>query len=81
MMIGSPRVEDLATQLARATGEDVETAVARAIEERLSRLSPSLKTARREALQAFFDTAGAARTGDRRSSDDVIGFDEFGLPA
>ncbi|MBO0884766.1 MAG: type II toxin-antitoxin system VapB family antitoxin, partial [Mycobacterium sp.] len=37
MNIVSTRVDELVQRLARATGEDVETAVTRALEERLSR--------------------------------------------
>jgi antitoxin VapB len=78
--IGSARVEDLAIQLAKATGEDVETAVARAIEERLSRVGPPAKTTGQEAILAFFDAAVRSRVRDHRSPEDIIGFDEFGLP-
>lgn len=39
MIIGSGRIEDLALRLAHATGEDVETAIERAIAERLSRIA------------------------------------------
>ena len=39
MNIASPKVDELAQRLARLTGEDVETALERAIEERLSRVA------------------------------------------
>ena len=51
-----------------------------AIEERLSRLGPRAKTTRQEAIQTFFDAAGRSKIHDRRSPEDIIGFDEFGLP-
>ena len=41
MNIRSARVDQLAQRLARLTGEDVETALERAIEERLSRVAPT----------------------------------------
>ena len=50
MNIASPRLEELAQQLARLTGEDVETALERAIAERLSRLATVADGERRAAL-------------------------------
>ena len=50
-----PNADDLAQQLAAATGEDVETAVVRAIEERLARV-PRRPSADRDAeLDALFE--------------------------
>jgi len=40
MNIRSAKVDQLVERLARLTGEDVETAIERAIEERLSRVAP-----------------------------------------
>jgi hypothetical protein len=43
MNIRSAKVDELAQRLARLTGEDIETALERAIEERLSRVaSPAI---------------------------------------
>jgi antitoxin VapB len=39
MNVRSAKLDQLAQRLARLTGEDVETALARAIEERLSRVA------------------------------------------
>ncbi len=54
MKFRSARLDQLAQRLARLTGEDVETALARAIEERLSRVAPPAPADRKAALDAFF---------------------------
>ena len=55
MNIRSAKVDQLAQRLARLTGEGVETALERAIEERLSRVAPPMSTDRRAALVRFFE--------------------------
>jgi antitoxin VapB len=80
MNIASPRVEELAQRLARLTGEDVETAVERAVEERLSRLAVPSAEDRRAALQEFFDLAARMPVKDARSIDEIIGYGPDGLP-
>ena len=81
MNIATPRIEDLAQRLARATGEDPEIAVERAIEERLSRVAPSSAATRRAALQAFFDKADRIPLKDSRTPEEIIGYGPDGLPA
>jgi len=55
MNIRSAKVDQLAQRLARLTGENVETALERAIEERLSRVTPPAASDRRAALASFFE--------------------------
>ena len=81
MNIASTRIDRLADRLARLTGEDLETAVARAIEERLSRLAVRGTEDRRAALQAFFDMAARVPAEDERSIDEIIGYGPDGLPS
>jgi hypothetical protein len=81
MNIASDRVDELAQRLARLTGEDVETAVGRAIEERLSRLSVPGAEDRRVALQAFFDCVSRMPVKDARPEDEIIGYGPDGLPS
>lgn len=76
----SARVDELARQLARLTGEDLETAVQRAIEERLSRLAPAAQGGREAALRTFFERVSAMPDRDGRSSDEIIGYGPDGLP-
>jgi antitoxin VapB len=81
MTIQSPKLEKLAQRLASLTGEDVATAVERAVEERLSRVKPPVSAEeRRAALQEFFDRVSALPDLDPRPHEEIIGYDENGLP-
>lgn len=82
MTIHPPRLDVLARRLAALTGEDAETALARAAEERLSRLAPPpAAEQRRAALERFFTAASALPVRDARSMDEMLGYDDNGLPA
>jgi antitoxin VapB len=81
LSIKDPETERLARALAERTGESLTVATRRALEERLRRLG----TAPRRA--ALLDDLAAIRRRwsalpilDRRSADDIIGYDENGLP-
>jgi antitoxin VapB len=80
MSIASAKVDELARRLARLTGEDVETAVERAIAERLSRLAGLVPADREAALRKFFDRVSKMPVKDSRSIDEIIGYDSDGLP-
>jgi antitoxin VapB len=80
MIIASTRIEGLARRLARATGEDLETAVARALEERLSRVAPAEKPDRRAALEKFLAAAASHPVLDDRPPDEILGYGPDGLP-
>ncbi len=81
MGIVSAKVDELAQRLARLTGEDVETALARSIEERLSRVEATTGTSREAALQKFFDRVSTMPVKDACPADDVIGYGPDGLPS
>ena len=82
MNIASPKVDELAQRLARLTGEDVETALERAIEERLSRVAgETAQMNRRAAKQRFFDRVSQMPVLDSRSVDEIIGYGPDGLPS
>jgi antitoxin VapB len=78
--IRSPRAATLARELASATGEDIATAVERAIEERLTRVPRRLPTERQAEVEALFDRLARMPVLDARASDEIIGFDRHGLP-
>jgi hypothetical protein len=78
--IRSARVDQLAQRLARLTGEDVETGLERAIEERLSRVAPTEPAARQAALASFFERISQMRVLDSRPTDEIVGYDGCGLP-
>jgi antitoxin VapB len=81
MNIRSARVDRLAQRLARLTGEDVETALERAIEERLSRVRPPAPADRKAAMDAFFERVSRMPVLDPRPADDILGYDARGLPS
>ena len=81
MNIRSAKVDELAHRLARVTGEDVETALERAIEERLSRVAPPTPADRRAAMDSFFEKASRLRVLDPRPADEIMGYDRLGLPS
>jgi antitoxin VapB len=81
MNIRSAKVDELAQRLARLTGEDVETALERAIEERLSRVAPSPPADRKAALDSFFEKASRMPVLDSRPADEIVGYDRLGLPS
>lgn len=80
--IKDPKTDQLARELAAATGETLTTAISTALRERLERLRPIPPTAR---LADQLDEIGlrCARLPviDDRSADEILGYDEHGLPA
>jgi len=74
MNIASAKVDELAQRLARLTGEDVETALERAIGERLARVAVAAHGDRRAAIQRFFDRVSQMPVADPRSADEIMGF-------
>ena len=81
MNIRSAKIDQLAQRLARLTGEDVETALQRAIEERLSRVAPPTPAGRKAAMDSFFEKLSHMPVLDPRPAEEVIGYDGFGLPS
>ena len=81
MNIRSAKLDQLAQRLAGVTGEDVETALQRAIEERLSRVAPPATADRKAAMDSFFERVSRMRVLDPRSVDEIIGYDGSGLPS
>ena len=79
--IKDPKTDRLARELSELTGESLTLAVTRALEERLARARKALTIEQRrtriEKLLAEFD---ALPVLDNRSPDEIIGYDENGLP-
>jgi antitoxin VapB len=78
--INSTETDALARGLAAATGEDVETAVRRAVEERLARVPRKLDSARKKAVAAIFADLRRLPVLDPHPSDDIVGYGPDGLP-
>ncbi len=81
MNIGSPKVDEFARRLARLTGEDVETTLERAIEERLSRIAPAANGDRHAAIRTFVDRVSQMPVLGGRSADEILGYGPDGLPS
>ena len=82
--IKDEKADRLARQLAQATGETLTEAVTRAIEERLGRFRrrPEAEIeARRRAMIEVIEEIKKLPVLDPRSPDEIIGYDEHGLPS
>jgi antitoxin VapB len=80
MNIASGRLDELAERLARLTGEDLETALERAVEERLSRVAADTSQSDRQAMRTFFDRLSRMTVTDPRPAEEIFGYDPDGLP-
>jgi antitoxin VapB len=79
--IKDPVTDSLARELAAQTGESITEAVRAAMAERLARLRRQASVAGRTAdLQRFIDRGRQRVTLDDRSADEILGYDENGLP-
>lgn len=79
--IKNPQADRLARRLAERTGETITQAVVKALEERLQReegrrTAPSLK----DELLAIARRCSALPDLDTRSADEIIGYDDDGIP-
>jgi antitoxin VapB len=74
--------EQLARDLARRTGESITTATRNALEERLRRISDHASDALlAEELAAIRHRWSALPVRDDRTAEEIIGYDENGLPS
>jgi len=80
--IKNDRAHDLARQIQQKTGESLTTAVIVALEERLRRVAPEEdKAARLARINEIIDRAASYPVLDSRTPDEIIGYDENGLPS
>jgi antitoxin VapB len=81
LSIKDPETEKLARALAERTGESITVATRRAIEDRLRRTgSQARKAALLEDMEAMQRRLDALPVLDHRSPDEIIGYDENGVP-
>lgn len=81
LSIKDPVTERLARELALKTGESITSATRRALEERLRRVSTDRRsTVLLEDMEAIRLRWAAMPERDTRSADEIIGYDEHGLP-
>lgn len=79
--IRNPEAERLAAELARHTGETKTEAVAQALRERLARVRrDQAKSSLVDELEAIAAQCAALPVLDARGADEILGYDERGLP-
>lgn len=81
--IRDPRAHELAREVAQRAGETMTDAVITALAERLERLRSeraSCREQRAERLLAHGRAFAALPVDDLRSPDEILGYDEVGLP-
>jgi antitoxin VapB len=81
--IRDPRAHEVARAVAQAAGETMTEAVVRALAERLERLRAeraACRTQRAARLLAHGEAFAALPVLDPRPLDEILGYDEVGLP-
>jgi antitoxin VapB len=79
--IRNPETEKLAEALARLTGETKTAAVTRALRDRLARLRRERAHRRlADELDEIARQCASLPVRDRRAAEDILGYDENGLP-
>jgi antitoxin VapB len=79
--INDPKADNLARELARATGETITQAVTMAMSERLERVRAAHPERRlTEELAEIAARCAALPVLDERSDAEILGYDERGLP-
>ncbi|UFW92221.1 type II toxin-antitoxin system VapB family antitoxin (plasmid) [Bradyrhizobium barranii] len=82
LSIKDRETEQLARTLAARTGESITVATRRALEERLRRTgSQARKAALLEDLEAIQRRWNALPILDNRAPDEIVGYDENGIPS
>jgi antitoxin VapB len=81
LSIKDPEADRLAREVAARTGETLTAAVVSALRERLARLRSRPRRRRlRDDLREIGRRCASLPTLDDRPADDIIGYDEHGLP-
>ena len=82
LSIKNAETERLARELARQTGESITAAITHALEERLAkRHAPSATDRRRQIAELICQRVQGLPELDARAPDEIIGYDENGLPS
>ena len=80
LRINDPEVEDLVRALVEKTGETADKAIARALRERLERAADREHRTLVDELDEIAKRCAALPDLDTRSPDEILGYDEDGLP-
>lgn len=79
--IKDPETDRLARELAALTGEPITAAVREAIRARLESLHRRKRARPAEDLRAIVERGRARQTLDTRTEEEILGYDERGLPS
>jgi len=81
LSIKNPEADRLARELAKTTGETLTEAIVRALRERLRRERGRMRAPRlKEELHAIRERCSKLPILDSRSPDEILGYDDAGLP-
>jgi antitoxin VapB len=81
LSIKNPNTEHLAREVAREAGETITEAIQKSLQERLERLHKEKRRHFvREEIEEILRRVDALPVLDSRSPDEIIGYDENGLP-
>ena len=81
LSIKNQESEELARKVAAATGESITVAIQRALAERLARLSTSRRSrVLAGQIEDLLQRVDALPSLDNRTPDEILGYDEHGLP-
>lgn len=81
LSIKNPEVERLARELAARTGESITDAVLVALRERLTEQESRSRVGVKDRLMKIVAEAGTLPVLDARTEDEILGYDEHGLPS
>lgn len=79
--IDDPKAAALARELAERTGESVSDAVLHALEHEIARNPPRREKASKEELLKIIEEMRKLPVLDSRSPEELVGYDEDGLPS
>lgn len=80
LSIKDAEADRLARELARRSGESMTQVIVTALRERLDRVRAAGKPTLSEELLAIGRRCAALPVKDRRSANEILGYDEHGLP-
>jgi antitoxin VapB len=81
VIIKNPKTEKKIRRLARRTGETLTQAVDRAVDDRLAQFPPRRKRGiDRKKLAELLDYFDSLPVDDPRTPEEIIGYDEHGVP-
>jgi len=80
LSIKDPEADRLAREVAKATGETLTAAVVQSLRERLARVRRVRGRPLREELLAIGRRCARLSVRDQRSDDEIVGYDDRGLP-